>query len=612
MFIVFILLYFLGAAITKPIARDASEKLKNLGHVSLVYSGPSKEAKKKIESITTEFLEERRTEEMQKFKQRLGRVRDLVLLQKWQQIYSILDGDFPSFNMWLEIDMGEIAEVQEIGPILLTPSNTFHFVCLDCRKSLSAQVSSVEASIHHQPSYQSSETMKDFVHQTLHTINSLWSSLKSQFSPKGFAAVLVGDNVGMSQERVSSVDREIQSSLKECGCCQGREIKYSHFREGKMIHPIDQSDNNNVKVVLRQIGKYRTDHMYIPQSCYKLLCICFFGKLKVMEYSNFEELAFVCGVNRRLVEGLIQYIHDESGIILRYPDVPSLSNFVICKPQVLVDALSYLLSIVLQNNPEIRDTGMIKRKCLLENFEDATSSHMKSLTPKSMIDLLKHYYFLSELQVLEDAFYFMPFLFHSDSLVSESHTVVKILQSLHPSPMIINFDTGHIPVGIFYGLVVQLSKAWHLASEIQYKNRITFQFEGDIRCMLVAYPNCLEVRVIGASKSCPNELFHYIQSEITDILQLLLSFYNHTDDVKHTIQFLCPGSLKEGSTLHFASIISSPSTQCKCNNKPTPCTLDGIVPLTESIAVWFANKQVNNYITNYGSVMFIIFLFCVF
>ena len=591
LFILFTLLYFfLGATISKPIARDPSETLKNLGHVSLVYSGPSKEAKKKIESITTEFLEEKRTEEMQKFRQRLARVRDLVLFQKWQQIYSILDGDFPSFNIWLKIDMGEIAEVQEIGPILLTSSNTFHFVCLDCRKSLSAQVSSTEASIRHQPSYQSSETMKDFLHQTLHTINSLWSSLKSQFSSKGFAAVLVGDNVGRSQERVSLVDREIQASLKECGCCQGREIKYSHYREGKMIHPIDQSENNNVKVVLRQIGKYRTDHMYIPQSCYKLLCICFFGKLKVMEYSNFEELAVVCGVNRRSVEELIQYIHDKSGIILHYPDVPSLSNFVICKPQILLDTLSHLLSIVLQSNPEIRTTGVIK-KCLLENFEDAASSHMKFLTPKSMIELLKHYYFLSELRVSEEIFYFMPFLLHSDSLVSESHTVVKILQSLYPSPMIINFDTGHIPVGIFYGLVVQLSKAWNLTSEMQYKNRITFQFEGDIKCMLVAYPNCLEVRVIGASKSCSNKLFHYIQSEITDILQLLLSFYNHTEDVKHTIQFLCPRSLKD---LHFASIIPSSSTQCKCNNIPTPCTLDGVVPLTESIAAWFANKQVNN------------------
>ena len=565
-----------------------------MGHVSIVYSGPSKEAKKKIESITTEFFEEIRTEEMQKFRQHLARVHNLVLYQKWQQIYSILDGDFPSFNMWLKIDMGEIAEVQEIGPILLTPSNSFHFVCLDCHESLSSQVSSAEASIHHQPSYQSSESMKDFLHQTLHTINSLWSSLKSQFSSKGFAAVLVDNNRGRSQERVSLVDQEIQSSLKECGCCQGREIKYSHYRAGKMIHPLDQNENGNVKAVLRQIGKYRTNHLDIPQSCYKLLCICFFGKLKVMEYSNFEELAVVCGVKRRLVKGLIRYIHDESGIILRYPDVPSLSNFVICEPQILMNTLSDLLSHVLQNNPEIRATGVTKN-CLLENFEDATLSHMKPLSPKNMIELLKHYFFLSELRVLEVTVYFIPFLLHSDSLVSESHTAVKILQSLYPSPMIINFDTGHIPVGIFYGLVVQLSKAWHLASEMQYKNRITFQFEGDIKCMLVAYPNCLEVRVIGASESCPIELFHYIQSEITDILQLLLSFYKHTEGVKYTIQFLCPGSLKEGSTLHFASIVSSPNnTQCKCNNKPTSCTSDGLVPLTESIAVWFKNKQVNN------------------
>ena len=374
-----------------------------------------------------------------------------------------------------------------------------------------------------------------------------------------------------------------------------------------MIHPLDQSENSNVKAVIQQIDKYRTNHLDIPQSCCKLLSICYFGELEVMEYSNFEELAVVCGVERRLVESLIQYIHDKSGIILRYPDIPSLSNFVICNPQVLVDALSNLLSIALQNNLEIRATGVTK-KCLLENFEDATLLHIKSLSPINMIELLKHYNFLSELRVLEDAFYFMPFLLHSDSLVGESHTAVKILQSLHPSPMIINFDTGHIPVGIFYGLVVQLSKAWHLTSENQYKNRITFQFEGDIKCMLVAYPNCLEVQVIGASKSCPIELFHYIQSEITDILQLLLSFYKHTEDVKYTIQFLCPGSLKEGSTLHFASIVSSPSTQCKCSNKPTPCTSDGLVPLTESIAVWFKDKKVNNYISNYRSLMLLVFL----
>ena len=573
----------LGAAISKPIDGNLAEPYKQLGHVSLVFSGPSKEAKKQMKSIATEYFDEKESKMMQEFKLRLSRVRDLALFNQWERLHSVIDGDFPlSITMYLDIDMGEIAEVQEICPILFT-SNSFHFVCLDCHEDMSAQVTSVKSDTQHQTSYESSESRKDFLHQTLHAINSIWRSLKNQFSSKRFAAVLVGNNKERSQERVVSVDKEIQCCLKECGCCQGREIKYSHYRENKMIHTLDQNDNTYVKTVLKHIEKNQTNCMRIPQSLYNLLCVWVFGGFEVIEYAKFEELAVNFGINRDSVESCLEYIHSNTGLILHYADVPSLCNSVI-RPQILVDAFSNLLLTALKYNPKLRFTGVIKKRFL----EDIISSK-QSISPIGLIDLLKHYNFLADLQ---GSNYFIPFLLQRHHLARKSHPSDDIRQSSFPSPMIINFDSEDVPVGIFYGLVTQLSKFWQLSSEIQYKNRITFQFNDEIQCMVVSYPNCLEIRVVGSTKSYPIKLYD-IRLEITEILQLLLSFYKHTEDINFTIQFPCPGSFKKASTFHFASIISSPSTQCKCNG-PTPCTPDGVIPLTdhESIAVWFAKEQV--------------------
>ena len=571
-------------AISKPRAGNIAEPSKQLGHVSLVFSGPSKEAKKQMKSLTVEYFNERESKRTQEFKLRLSRVRDLTSFNQWTQLYSDIDVFPTNLTLCLDIDMGEISEVQEICPILLT-SNTFHFVCLDCHKDLSAQVTSVKSDTHHQTPYESAESWKDFLHQTLHTISSMWHSLKTQFSSRAFAAVIVGNNKERSQDRVTSVDKEIQSCLQECGCCQGSEIKYSHYRENKMIYTLNQSDNTYVKTVLKHIEKNQANHIKVPQSHYKLLCIWFFGGFQVIEYAKFEELAVICGINRKSVESSLEYIHRNTGIILHYADVPTLCNLVI-RPQVLVDALSNLLVTALKYNPELHCTGVIK-KCFLE--EDIVSSSERSISPIGLIELLKHYNFLADLQ---GSCYFMPFFLQRYHLAREPYVCDDILQSSFPSPMIINFDSEDVPVGIFYGLVTQLSKSWQLSSEMQYKNRITFQFDDEIQCVVDSFPNCLEIRVIGLTKSYPIKLYD-ICLEITEILQLLLSFYKHTEDINFTFQFPCPGSFKRGSTFHFASIISSTSAQCKCNG-PTPCTSDGVIPLTdhESITVWFANEQV--------------------
>ena len=80
------------------------------------------------------------------------------------------------------------------------------------------------------------------------------------------------------------------------------------------------------------------------------------------------------------------------------------------------------------------------------------------LTNQHIVDLLVHYKLL---HVSSESTFFMPCLLLPDPEVVSSLVSFDIL-SFSPPPMLILFNEGFVPIGLFFGIVNGLLKKWKL------------------------------------------------------------------------------------------------------------------------------------------------------
>ena len=252
-------------------------------------------------------------------------------------------------------------------------------------------------------------------------------------------------------------------------------------------------------------------------------------------------LAEECGIKRENVVPVLRYLHNNVGTILYYEDVDSLNELVICDPNVLFHGLSHLVTVSFAGSginytiaDRIRKTGVI-----LQHVLDKAKSQDPSspLNAQHLINLLKHYKLIKEVKQDGDISYFMPCLLRLENLTSSlSADVVKDLDT---PPLVIMFQGGFIPLGVFSSLIIELSSKWKYDSKTLYRNHVDF----NARSHRVELRSCftyLEIRITAHDKPS----FHCYQTRtflkqcINDVLQS----QRRTARIKVSEGVYCPGS----------------------------------------------------------------------
>ena len=407
-----------------------------------------------------------------------------------------------------------------------------------------------------------------------------------QLSHRAFGSAVVGTfSTNDSKERAVSVNAALKLSLEECGCCQGNEIKYCHFRTGTIIFPLAKESpehDEHIKSVLRQVGRYDRWRADVDSSIYKFVYLCWErgGILKISECESFMN---ACGISSDELPRILRYSHYHSGLILHYADIPSLKELVICNPQVVIDGLIQLIGNINLFENNAHTTGEISKATL------NLAVNEESLSSLQIISLLEYYHISSEIQ---QNVCFLPFLLPFDPSVNQaSKATSAILKMLYPVPIAIHFLNSQVPAGIFYALVCQLSKSWKLANQPRYKNRITFVIENAISCSLLNHTAFIEVRVNGALRSTPFVLFRYIIREISEILSYVIGFFKHTENLEFKIDFFCPNSTNH--SLHTVEFNEEDPSQIKCENF---LCQGQVIPVEENYVPWLTCENEEVYI----------------
>ena len=249
-------------------------------------------------------------------------------------------------------------------------------------------------------------------------------------------------------------------------------------------------------------------------------------------------LAQECRIPVEHVSHVLEFFHFRLGTILHYSEVESLKNFVIVDPNILFQGISHLVTMSFIDSGEhsnvaakVRKSGEIPAGIIRPGQQLSNGCPIDN---QHLIDLLVHFKLMHIFS--ESSSYFMPCLLLPDPDVVKSLVSLDVLD-ISPPPLLVLFEEGYVPVGLFLGVVNELSKTWDLDKNNRFRNRVTFVYPPGV----VELRQCIkyiEIRAINTESHC-NE----VRKEILDSLESVTRTQPHLKESKFFLGIYCPGSL---------------------------------------------------------------------
>ena len=531
-------------------------------------------------------------------------LRKMVKDKNWKEIQELLK-NAQDITLLQIIDTGGQPEFHEILPLLMT-GPVLYLVFINLMRGLDEQYEIIytqEKGIISPIKYPSILTIKEMLLQLLTAISS--TSLSSE---KSSALILGTHKDQVSEEVIRMLENEIQR-CKDFDIFLHKNIlkKFTVQRESRLLFSLDNKDGTQEELQLLRDSLSEIVHSHfrsekIPTSWY----FYYFALRKIYEnttgictVNNAVNIGSSFGISEENIEIVLKHFHNRFGTILFYPEIPSLSGWVICDPNVIFKPISHLIAASFGENIEdlmlveqIRQSGQFS----LSFFENIIKQLDSSIPALAIIDLLKYHSIISEIQTHDNSLvYFMPCLLRPDAGIREETS--EQIHKLDPAPLVINFSLGCIPVGVFPALIVHLSKKWILKYHIQqYKNRVSFI--GDRQTMsgvdVTQQTDQIEFRVDCKSLHDARRLCVSALLDINNILLELKKSISYMSHHLYEVGFHCPALSRQDNDTHFAfcSDLKQP-LRMMCSH-PTLCCKEKCFDLQQKHKIWFPEHDVSS------------------
>ena len=292
------------------------------------------------------------------------------------------------------------------------------------------------------------------------------------------------------------------------------------------------------------------------------------------------------------VEDAIQFFHHNIGSLMYYPEVESMKDIVICDPQVIFDSISELVidtfGVANRAIPRsVRKEFESKGFFTLKHIESTTQKKRKShLTPKQLVDLLKHLDILAEIQPEKSLSPNDPSKFIIPAVLKNASEDELTPDSSyeHAYSIMVHFDCGFVPYGIFCFVIARfissqdtLTLPWKLRRDLPIrKNRVVFLVDGRFDVVLVSRPQYLEIQLCQCSMArkkatsiedvCPiisKQIVQTLNSVIMEMKNKLNIFSSESEEQPFSMAFPCS---RKGHSNHLMKIVEekdqNPYAQC--------------------------------------------------
>ena len=398
----------------------------------------------------------------------------------------------------------------------------------------------------------SSYCIEEVLHQALASIAcfSGHSSEENAYSAPSHAILVGTYKDQVTANDIAEKEKEIQEKFTSAEVYKRLLLT---TKEGKPFFTVDnmngtdESEMSEIRSNIENIVKAFFEEVPIPASWLMFRVMLHLLNKPIVRLSQCEEIA------RRLsmptpVQEALWFFHHHVGSLLYYPDIHSMRGTVICTPQVIFDSISTVIICKFQYSnyqvareavEQFHQTGLFSLSDISEKTKEHRSSHLSS---NQLVDVLKHQGILAEVkhdeeesssEPAESKFIIPAVLEHA------SEEELKPSPSLQASPLMIRFEGGFVPYGVFSASVARLiahadsmSPKWKLCCKEVRKNKVKFLVAGAYNVTLISWPRYLEIQLERYSRRarCKHSLSHIcsaVRQTIVETLETTISMMQY-------------------------------------------------------------------------------------
>ena len=394
------------------------------------------------------------------------------------------------------VDTGGQPEFHEILPALIT-GPAINLLVFKLTEDLRSRYHiTYRSSTDESQPYETSLTHEEVIFRSLASIACLrqntigWSFNESPIDddsePAAFLIATHRDQVDNS--KVVEVNKQLKAKIQKSKLFHENLVQFAS--SDQLIHAIDTTydilEIDELRNMLHKVISSKFQELSIPVSW------CTFSvRLRKINKSlhNIDscyKLALECGItDKEDFMFALWFLHHRVGSIMHYPEVNGLKDIVITDLQLVFDRITHLITscftfkmsgnAALEN--EFRTTGQFTE----ENIRKLSSKSDDPLSPVILVSLLRHLHIVAGPIVIENGpkYYFMPCALKPAAIEEEQRD-----EHVCPAPLLIYFECGYCPVGVFCCLVVHLLSTrqssemnWNLDDTPHFRNKITFTID---------------------------------------------------------------------------------------------------------------------------------------
>lgn len=412
----------------------------------------------------------------------------------------------------------------------------------------------------------------------------------------GPAAFLIGSHKDLvSAGKINDINKHLISLIEKCN---PEIVKY--YSGSCLLYPINGRDKfskeiDTLRQDISQTVKMQFEKFPVPMT-WLILSIMLQVKLQKGETQNVIsiddcfEIAEKCGFeNIKQLKSALWFFHNVMGTVMYFPHIPELNSKVILDLQAIFDCITKLITscfiykTVMSKSAEedFSRRGIFTLENLKRVFKPPR--HNYPFSAQEIIALLKHLHAIVD---IEEGKYFMPTSL-APTVLCDLHQDTSLPP---PPPLLISFDCGYTPVGIFGSLVTCLLcdtssiECCLDARSQQYRNKIKL-IAGSWRdeVTLISRAKFLEVifkKTHPKASSSPAD----IRIAIDESIKAVTESFHYKSKAKHFFGFVC--SCK--------SLPQHPAICEDIKTKMVKCMkTDELMDLSDAQLVWFGIQQVN-------------------
>ena len=511
------------------------------------------------------------------------------------------------------IDTGGQPEFHEILPALIT-GPAINLLVFKLTEDLRSRYEIVyRTSAGDSKPYETSLTHEEVIFRSLASIACLrqntigWSfdetPIEDNSEPVAFLIATHRDKV--DENKVSEVNEQLKTKIKKSSdLFNDNLVQFS--KEEQVIFPLDTTKDkeevDHLRSFLHKVISKKFQELEIPASWCTLSLKLRKSKRNIFKYDTCFKLAQECGIkDTEEFNKVLWYLHHRVGIIMHYPNVAGLEDIIITDLQMLFDRITNLITTCFtfeQSGSAAVREEFRKNGRFSESQLDEMSLREKGdpLNTKRLVALLKHLYIVAGPMKAQAGrktvnYYFMPCALKPADVEKEERD-----GSVSPAPLLICFECGYTPVGVFCCLVVYLLDQktdqvleWKLTGNDQYRNRITFQVGQYYDTVtLISHATYLEVWVqqIKGSELSTSDLLSSLDKGLVTVTQSL----HYTYKSKHMFGVPCTcTAVPHPAVIGF-------------NKKATKCVNGRIVEFNEKQLYWSTKVSNNTSLPSYGCI----------